>query len=284
MSFYRIMVDSFLLLRACPKLFIPKILIAFLLLPTFILIPEFIVESGIFSIAQGIFSIAQPITRQQSIELMQTIMPLIAIVLYGLLIDLIDFYLVNPMYPIMVNDFYRKKQVLFKPAFRSVVHKFRTIFPTLSVILLISFAALIPPAVLIVIALFSGDAMLLAASSVVGILVVFVLFVVFYLIYPVSTLEKFDYRKAIGETTRASLKHKINVAKAFVISVAITGLSYGLGWAITMIDSPDLAPKMAIFALILVTRLLVALFSTYQYVLNSVFYFGFEKRQFLKVA
>lgn len=278
MSFYRIMVDSYVLLRMCPRLFIPKILIAFLLLPTFILIPEFIVESGIFSIAQ-------PISRQQSIELMQTIMPLIAIVLYGLLIDLIDFYLVNPMYPIMVNDFYRKKQVLFKPAFRSVVHKFRTIFPTLSVILLISFAALIPPAVLIDIALFSGDAMLLVASSVIGILVVFVLFVVFYLIYPISTLEKFDYRKAIGETTRASLKHKINVAKAFVISVAITGLSYFLGWAITLLESPDqFAPMMALFALILVTRLLVALFSTYQYVLNSVFYFGFEKRQFLKVA
>ncbi len=278
MSFYRIMVDSFLLLRMCPRLFIPKILVAFLLLPTFILIPEFIVQSGIFSIAQ-------PFSRQQSIELMQTMLPLIAIVLYGLLIDLIDFYLVNPMYPVMVKDFYRKKEVLFRPAFSDVVHKLGTIFPTLSVVLLISFAMLIPSAVLINIAMFSRDVMLFAVSSVLGVAAVFVLFVVFYLIYPISALEKFDFRRSIRETTRVSLKHKINVAKAFVISVAITGLSYGLGWLITLLESPDqFAPKMAIFSLFLITRLLVALFSTYQYVLNVVFYFGFEKRQFFKVG
>ena len=80
-----------------------------LMLPTFILIPQYMVQADIFSIGAGL-------TREQSLELMRLIVPLFFIILYGLFVDLFDFFVVNPMYPVMVRDFYKKRDVFFKKA------------------------------------------------------------------------------------------------------------------------------------------------------------------------
>ncbi len=278
MVFIKILVDSFRLLRKCPRLFIPKILIAFLLLPTFILIPHFLIQSNLFAVGQDL-------TEEKSLQLLEAVVPLFFVVLYGMLVDLFDFFIVNPMYPLMVKSFYRKKNVFFKRAMFDVLQRFGTIFPALLTVLIIVFTVLTPVAILVTVAIFLQNGFLLALSALAGFLAIFVLFVLFYLVYPISSLEEFTFLHSLKETVSASLKHKLNVSKAFLVSIVITGLSYALGFLVALLGSPEqLAPRISLFFLFVLVRILVALFSTYQYVLNAVFYLGLEKGQFLKGA
>lgn len=101
MSFKRILVDSFVLLKKCPHFFIPKIVIAFLLLPFFILLSYYAIQLDISQ-----FSLSP--TPAESAKILSLFIPMLFISLYGLLIDSIDFFIINPMYPVMVNEFYKK--------------------------------------------------------------------------------------------------------------------------------------------------------------------------------
>ncbi len=277
MAFLRILVDSVVLLQRCPKLFIPKILVAFLLMPTFILVPHYIIQSGVFG-----FNGAA--TTAELLELLEAIGPLFLVLFYGFLINLADFFIINPMYPVMVKRVYDKKGVHFGRALFAVFRRIGVILPLLFTVMLITFATVTPVAILLTLALFLQSNFLLSISAIIGFFVVFVLFIVFYLIYPISSLEKFDFFKSLRETTRTSLKHKLNVSKVFLITISITGASYGFGLLIVWLGSPTQLPaRLAVFGLFIFTRLMVSVFSTYQYVLNAVFYLGLEKNRFLRV-
>jgi len=291
MSFLRVLSDSFVLLRLTPKLFIPKILIAFFLLPMFILFGNYMVQLDFFSMDPS------TLTRMQAVELLKIIVPLFFVSLYGMIVDLIDIFIVNPMYPIIVRDYLdmvnkdkakrgykdKAKGISFSKALVSVLEKYGTIFPALATVMLIIFVVMMPVAWLFSIALFLHNPFIIGISLAAMGLSVFILFVLFYLIYPISSLEEFNFLKLLKQTVRVSTKHKGNVAKAFLVFLPVPLVSYALSLVIAWLrQSGDVLPMLLIFGAFVVMRLLVAILSTYQYVLNTVFYLGLEKGIFLK--
>ncbi|MFA4855061.1 MAG: hypothetical protein WC634_00550 [archaeon] len=275
MSFKRILVDSFALLKKCPHFFIPKIVIAFLLLPSFILLPYYAIQLDISQ-----FSLSP--TPAESAKILSLFIPMLFISLYGLLINSIDFFIVNPMYPVMVNEFYKKGTISFRAAFISVLRRFGSIFSSLLAILGLILVFISPIAILITMALFSRDSILLWISIFAALALMFFWFVFFYfLIYPISTLEKLNFSKILKQTVLVSSKHKGNISKAFIIFFLITILSYLLGFVVVYLGAPEQIISLLIaFAAFVFVRALVAILATYQYVLNAVFYLGFEKGVF----
>lgn len=276
MSFKTILVDSFLLLKKCPHFFIPKIVIAFLLMPFFILLPYYAIQIDPSQITTSL-------TPAESAKILSLFVPMLYISLYALLIDSIDFFIINPMYPIMVRDFYKKGAISFKDAFVGVMQRFGPIFSSLLAVLGLILVFILPIAVLITIALFSQDTVLLWISVFVAFMLMFFWFIFFYfLVYPIGTLEKLSFSKIIRQTVAVSSKHKANVSKAFVIFFIITVLSYLLGFVVVYLGAPEQIISMLIaFAIFIFVRALVAILATYQYVLNAVFYLGLEKGVFL---
>jgi len=276
MGFKRILVDSFVLLKKCPHFFIPKTVIAFLLLPFFILLPYYAIQIDFSQINTSL-------TNAESAKILGIFIPMLFISLYGLLVDSIDFFIINPMYPIMVSEFYKKGEISFKTAFVGVLQRFGPIFSSLLAILGLILVFIVPIAVLITVALFSQDSVLLWISIFAAFALMFVWFVFFYfLIYPISSLEKLNFSKIINQTINVSSKHKANVSKAFIVFFLVTGLSYLLGFIVAYLGVPEqIIPMLIAFAVFLFVRVLVAILATYQYVLSAVFYLGLEKGVFL---
>jgi len=274
MSFVRILVDSFVLLKKSPRFYIPKILIAFLFFPMFILLPYYLMEVNFLS--------PEDIVRVPEMQLIGLMVNLVFILAYTVIVNLIDSLLVNPMYPLLVQQYYKDKKINFRMAFATVIKHLGTIAPVIFVATLLIIAAMLPFMLLMVTSVIFENTLLFYLSIFIAFVSFFAVFLLFYLIYPISTLEKFNVMKTLKQTMRSSLKHKRNVAKAFFISLTISGVSYLLGFMIAWNNSPDMiVPKLGLFLVFIGVRILIAIFTTYQYVLNAVFYMGLEKGVFL---
>lgn len=274
MTFLKVLWDSVSLVRRCWRFFIPKILVAFFFFPIFILLPYYLLEVNILS--------PNDIVGTDPMELMEILVHLVFILLYTFGIYVIDSFVVNPMYPILVKQFYKDKKINFRHALIDVIKRFGTIFPALVVVSLLILVALLPFLFIIVSAILLENTFLLYLALITTFFSIFVIFLFFYLIYPISSLEKVDFVKAVKDTMHSSLRHKNDIAKAFFISISISGVSYLLGFMIAWMNAPDqIMPKLGLFGVFVLVRLAIAMFSTYQYILNSVFYFGLEKGVFL---
>jgi hypothetical protein len=273
MTFVRVFVDSFILLKKCPKFFIPKVLISFLFLPLVVLFPMYVIELNLFSV--------NAVSAMDQTALINTLIQVILLFIYTLAIYVIDYFMINPMYPMLVEQYYKKKKIDFRKAFKEVVHRFGTIFPSVLIFSVFLFAVLGLFAFLILIALLQGTAFFIL-SVILAIISVTVLFMLFYLIYPISSLEKIDFIKVIKRTIHSSLKHKKEVTKAVIVSYTVTFLSYIIGSVIVLTNTQGQALFVVLlFVPLILTRFLTAVFATYLYVLNAVFYLGIEKGVFL---
>lgn len=249
-------------------------LIAFFFFPIFILLPYYLIEVNIIS--------PNDIVGTDPLELMGIMVHLVLILIYTFGIYVVDSFIVNPMYPILVKQFYKHNQISFRHALIDVIKRFGTIFPALLVVTLLIFIALLPFLFIIVSAILLENTFLLYLALITTFFSIFVVFLFFYLIYPISSLEKVDFVKAVKDTMSSSMRHKNDIAKAFVVSIVISGISYLLGFLIAWMNAPDqLVPKLLLFGVFVLVRLAIAVFSTYQYILNSVFYLGLEKGVFL---
>ncbi len=274
MGFAGLLIDSFILLKRCPRFFIPKILIAFFFFPIFILLPYYLLEVNIMS--------PQDIARVQAQQLITVMLNLIFILVYTFLVYVIDSFIVNPMYPVLVQQYYKAREINFSKAFLSVIRRFGTIFPAVLAVAVLVFVAMFPFLFIMISAVLLENDFLFFIAIITAFLSIFIVFILFYLLYPISSLENFDFLKIVRQTVKASLKHKGDIAKAFLISFSISGVSYLLGFVIAGMNDPSLlAPKMGVFFIFILVRILIAIFTTYQYVLNSVLYFGLEKGVFL---
>ncbi len=273
MSFARVFVDSFTLLKKCPRFFIAKILISFLFLPLVVLFPMYVIELNLLSV-DAVSSMGQT-------ALINTLVQVILLFIYTLAIYVIDYFVVNPMYPMLVQQYYKKKDIDFRKAFKEVVHRFGTIFPSVLLFSVFLFAILGIFAFIMLIALLQGTAFFII-SIILAIISFTVLFMLFYLIYPISSLEKINFVKVIKMTIHSSLKHKSEVSKAVIISYAVTLLSYLIGSIVVLSNTQGQSVLVVLlFVPLILTRLLTAVFATYLYVLNAVFYMGIEKGVFL---
>ena len=273
LSFVRVFFDSFTLLKKCPRLYIPKILVAFFFFPIFILLPFYLLEANIMAPTNHV---------TQPLQLFGVLIQLVFILVYTIVVYVVDSFIVNPMYPVLVKQYYKEKEINFHRAFSTVVRHFGTIFPALLVVSMLIFAAMLPFLFIMVTALLLKNTFLFYLAIGTAFISIFAIFVLFYLIYPISSLEDFNFKKALKQAIRISLKHKADIAKAFFLSMVISGVSYLLGFMIAWLNTPDqLVPKLGLFTAFVAIRVLIAVFATYQYVLNAVFYLGIEKGVFL---
>jgi hypothetical protein len=274
MSFVRVLVDSFILLKRCPRFFIPKILVAFLFLPIIILSTIYVINYNVFSPAI--------VAERTPTELTGMVLQLAFLLIYTFIVYFVDSFLVNPMYPVMVKQYYKDKKIDFRKAFVAIIRKFGTIFTSLLIFSVLLFAVMLPFIFLMVSALLLESEFLFYVSIGLAGLALFAMLLFFYLIYPVSSTEQLDFAKALKKTVTVSFKHKKDVLKALFISFIATGLSYIFSGQMVLTNpSSQLHLTLLFFALVILARFLVAVLATYQYVLNAVFYFGFEKGVFL---
>ncbi len=274
MSFLRMLIDSFILLRKCPNLFIPKILVAFFFFPIIILLPMYLIHFNVLS--------PEALAEMETLELIGMLLQLVFLLIFTLVVYFIDSFVVNPMYPMLVQQYYKERKVNFRHGFTAVVKRFGTIFASLIIFSILLFASMLPFMFIMLTALLLHSDFLLYVSIVVAIITIFIMFILFYLIYPISTLEEINFAKTIKETIHTSLKNKANITKAVVISLLITGASYFLAFEIVLTNVPgQIILTITLFALLVASRFLVAVFVTYQYVLNAVVYLGLKKGIFL---
>lgn len=273
------MVDSFLLLRMCPKLFIPKILVAFFQLPAFILLTYYGLQLDT--------SLLNPynLSSSELSRALDIIGSMLIIALYSLAVDSIDFFLINPMYPPMVQDYYKKRKISFKNALQNVLHHFGKIFMPLFAALVAILIVWLPLTWFAYTSYLSGDLFLSAILVFAALLAMFFWFIfIYFLIYPIGSLENLNFSKTLKQTVSVSFKHNTNIIKAFIFFLLTMGISIFLSVDVWLIGPQNLLQQLAVFSLLIVVRFLLAVFATYYYVLSTVFYFGFEKKQFLKVG
>lgn len=274
MSFTRVFFDSFILLKRHPHFFIPKILVSFLFLPIIVLTMILLIHYNLFS--------PQEILSKDPLELVEILVPLFFLFVYVPIVYFIDSCLINPMYPVMVEQFYDRKRIDFRKAFVEVLKHFGTIFTSVIIFSVLFFAVMIPLLLLVINFMLLQNDLMFYLSVALAIIAFFVIVLLFYLLYPVASIEKLDIMKSIRKIIKTSLKHKEDVVKAILISLVATGLSYfSSAQLIVLNPSSDIELTLLFFALLIVSRFLVAIFATYQYVLNAVFYLGLEKGVFL---
>ncbi len=275
MSFVNVLVDSFVLLKKCPKLFIPKILISFLMLPIIVLTTMLLINLNILS--------PDAILSKTPVELNLLIIQLLFLLIYTPIVYFTDYVLVNPMYPIMVKQFYNKKKINFRQSFQIVLKRFGTIFSSVIIFSILFFGSTIPLGFLVLTFLQEGNDLMFYISAFMLFVAFFIILLLFYLLYPVSSIEKLNISGTLKEMVRTSLKHKSDVLKAIIISIFVSGLSFVFSSQVLLSDPvSNLGITLIFFLLLIVTRFLIAIFITYQYVLNAVFYLHFEKKIFFK--
>jgi len=273
MSLVRVLIDSFVLVRKCPRFFIPKILIAFLFFPIIVLLPMYVVHLNVLS--------PELLAERDALELMGIMFQLIFLLIFTLVVYFVDSFIVNPMYPVLVKQYYKKGGIDFPKAFLAVAKRFGTIFGSLIIFSIILFASMLPFMFLMATALLMRSDFLLYISIIVAFISIFVMLILFYLIYPISSLEQVNFVKVLKDTIKTSLKHKKSVTEAVIISLVISGLSYLLAFQMVLASPDQILFLLLIFSLLITARILIAVFITYQYVFNAVFYLGLEKGVFL---
>ena len=182
-----------------------------------------------------------------------------------------------------LNGKIRKKKIDFKQSFRIVLKRFGTILSSVIIFSVLFFGSTIPLGSLTLNFLQEGNDLMFYISAFMLFVAFFVILLLFYLLYPVSSIEKLNISGTLKEMVRTSLKHKGDVLKAIIISLFVSGLGFIFSGLVLLSDPvSNLLLTLVFFSLLIATRFLIAIFITYQYVLNAVFYLHFEKKVFFK--
>ena len=262
-KFFTIISESFVLLEKEPKLFVPKILVAFLYSIPVIFLPSLAVAS---------FAAPSP-------ELFGSLMFWFVFSFASLIIDAV----VSAMYPFLVKDFFEKKQISLKAALDSSLKKSSIVVPAalLVEILFVAFVILLSfPFVFFVV---TENMLGVAAIVLVALAVIFLLAVFFFLIYPVMSLEKNGVVSSIKRSFFLSRKNFSDASKAAAFSFVLSIASFAFSFAVDFFSGKGQIAGAAIAFLLFVSiRFATALIATYQYVLSPVFYLEFVKGVELK--
>jgi len=254
-SFAKILIDSFLLLKQQPKLFLPKILIAFLYGAAILALTAILSNMIAIGFGTSSFSLKQ-------LEFARTqLLPLMLLLIYTLAVLVLD-VIVNAMYPFLVESASKNQSLFLSSAFFSALKKTPIFLPAVFLVLAAFFITAFP--LTVILSLVGKNPLLLLAS---GFLLSFIFTIAFYLLYPVSTLEKTSPLHALSRTLLLSKKNFSSVSKASLIQLAVTIVSYALAFA---------AANPAALALFILFRFLIAVLATYAMVLNPLIYLESE--------
>jgi len=262
--FTKTLADAFLTLKKCPKLFLPKLLIAFFYSLPMLALPGLTLDV-----------LADPVPD-----------PEIAVALIGwlgfiLIVALVDIF-INALYPVMVRQFYSKGRVSFVPAFGEAKNKFLVVLPSVLAVESLGFIAAFLLALPLAFFTVAGDAFLQGISVLAMLAVFFAMVVLFFMLYPVATLEQRGIIGTIKRTLSLSRKNFWDVAKASSVSFGISLVSFALAFGIKLAGTANPAGGIVIFLLFVLVRFLTAVLSAYQYVLNPVFYMQYARGKSLQ--
>ncbi|MFH1544603.1 MAG: hypothetical protein ABIE23_00715 [archaeon] len=266
------MIDSFKALKDNPKLFLPKIFLALVwsvfLIYTGTLFIQ-LMEIREINLTTGNHALIQASLA----SLLQGLAVLLVLTIIFFLIDTI----INASYPFMVKSYYRRERISFSESISMVLKNFSSIVLPIILAFLLSLAVLIPFILLFVFFFISQNALPAMISLLLLIIAAFITSVLVFFIYPVSALEK----KGIGSimhTIRIGRKHAKPVSLGVLIVFALSLTTLAIGF---LGESIGLSSLIG-FALFILLRIIVALISTYQMVLNPVLYLEYEKEMELK--
>ena len=261
MRFIDALIDSFILLKKEPKLFIPKIFIAafygtlmLCLMSIFTPFLELLSTADIMEAAL------------YAREIFSSLLVLFIISIFAIVVDVF----VNAMYPKMVEDFYNKKRISFKEAAKSALGRSFTVMPSVFIALIIYLVVSLPFILYMTVALMANDVFGIMLSLVFLLIVEFAVTFIFYLLYPVSMLEKQGVFGTLGKSFFLGKKHFGNVSKATVLQMFLSLASLVLA---------AVAGDPAFFVLFIISRFLTALIATYIFVLNPVVYLGIKSEK-----
>lgn len=264
-SFIQVLSDSFVLLKNCPKLFVPKIFVAILYSVAMVFV------AGIASQAIAIAS-APNMGAAQLQELQEITGKALWLAVYAFAVLVVD-VLVNASYSAMVADYFSEKKVFLLKAFGFALKKFFVIVPAVVSSILIYLAVTVPFLFLLVLAVISKDFLLSGILLVVVLAIVFAAVVAFYMLYPVAMLEKRNFLDSLVRSIKLVKKNPLNVSKAAMLNFLFSLAGFALAF---FVESPGF------FVLFALDRAIVVVISTYLIVLNPVFYLEFEKSKTLR--
>ncbi|HLC36966.1 MAG TPA: hypothetical protein VJK05_05160 [archaeon] len=256
--------NSFKLLVKKPKLFLPKILIAFFYGYLILLSSSVLIKFNGFYL----------LSKEEQLFLLPE---LIDSIFYLLILSFLLFVadsVINGMYSVLVQDYLNKKKLFFFKALRHSLSRFFVLIPALLVSVLFYTVIALIPSFILSYALLRNDFLLIFIGVLLILIAVFVSNVLFYLIYPVSVLEKNNFFSSVKKTVKFSLKDKKNISIASLIPFSLSVIS----WIFAFFQ--DRFEFLFLFA---IGRFLVALIATYNYVINPLFYFQFQKKKKIRL-
>ena len=252
MKLSRFFIDAIILLKRNPKLFLPKIVLAFLYGAIMILTAQFlmIVAPQLYS-----WEISDPAWL---------IMYDLTLLILLFLVFFLDIF-TNSMYPVMIRQFFRKNPVSLSKASRAVAPNILNIF--LSVLILVILLA-VPLTALSLIAFLSNNIFVILVLAAFALLVSLALTIVFYFFYPVAVLDSVFFFKTFRRSWQMS---KGKISKLLVPSLLpffISISSFALAF---------FADDLAMLLLFILLRFLIALVQTYHMVLNPSIFLRYKE-------
>ena len=247
MPILKIFKDSFILLGKQPKLFLPKIIVAFLY--------------GLIMIITASFVLALfPALNAKDYAALATLFFYDLLLLVFLFVVLCIDVFTNAMYPQMVKDFFDNKGISFSRAFSSVKGKFVKIF--LSAILL-EFLLAIPFSLISVVLILSKNFVLLTVFVIIFLVLYLIIASLFYFVYPLLVLESVFFFKNFSASFSMTKKKLPKVFLASLLPFAISLVNFALAFV---------SQRWEFLLVFLLMRLLIAIMQTYNMVLNpSIF-------------
>ncbi|MCD6479033.1 MAG: hypothetical protein J7L44_04070 [Candidatus Diapherotrites archaeon] len=264
MRFINFLREAFALLIKEPKLFLPKILLT-AFLSAIILIGSFIAvtNADVFLLASQPEAIT-PDVAEKALFVMTVFLILMLCMIVALVFDIIT----NGMYPILVSDFYNKRRLSLKRAFRESLRNASRVLPAGIALYLLVF---IPFSIYIVYASVTIRgvtelAFVILTSALVG---AFLIYMLFYFLYPAIMLTRNSVLQCIKNNLALVKRNVKTVILATVIPFISTLISFG--FAVISAFEPWFLIVFFIY------RLLSTCLFTYHMVLNPTIYLKVQK-------
>jgi len=264
--FISVLAESFNLLLKKPKLFLPKIFISAVYGVSMLLVAQLYLQ---------VYSIGPVGITQRAIS-PETLASLLFLVLINFIVLVFAFLLdilINGMYPSMVNDYFEKKEISFKTALDKSLKRFFVLLPITLLDVIVFTVISIPLSFALYFALQVNNIFLIIPILLIIGVMIFLTIIIFYFLYPVTMLEKEGIIRTVVHSFKSSYRNLGPVSKASLIPFFISLLNFALAF---------LQENLGFLILFIVMRFVVALISTYHYVLNPTVYLEYEKHKVVK--
>ena len=248
--------QSFSMLAREPKLFIPKIVVAFLY--------GFGMLATAFISLESLPIILSPesFAPEQAFNLLSLSLMLFVYSIFLFAIDV----LVNSMYPVLVKDFKQRNPISLPKALRFALSKFWIVFPA---VIVVDFAVAIPFALLLSLVALSGNIVAFFVVAALFLAASFLVIVLFYVVYPVSVLSEKNFVSALLKATSLGAGNLKHLSMPSLIPFTLSVINFALAF---------LAANPAFLVAFIVLRFLIALVYTYHMVLNPNVYFELVRK------